>query len=368
MDIKRTFGTVITALLCICSPIKAQKNMELTARHQSLSAIAGLEAKGDLERLYTTIDEGLNRGLTVAEIKEALSQLYAYTGFPRSLNALGQLQKVVTDRKAKGISTELGNDGDILPKDFNSLQEGTKIQTQLTGKPFSYDFSKREDYYLKAHLFGDIFASPVLSHADREVVTLSAIASLKGCESQLRAHVRGAYNMGVSLEELRSIPDILATYVGDMEAYRARKAIAAVMNEPFSEGAPIENPLYPVGTPNTAYAKYFIGNSYLQRIGEGEIPMANVTFEPKCRNNWHIHHKTGQILIAVGGRGWYQEWGKEPVEMKPGTVIEIPAEVKHWHGAAKDSWFQHIAFSIPVEGASTEWLEEVDDTYYNKLP
>ena len=98
--------------------------MELTARHQSLSAIAGLEAKGDLERLYTTIDEGLNRGLTVAEIKEALSQLYAYTGFPRSLNALGQLQKVVTDRKAKGISTELGNDGDILPKDFNSLQEG----------------------------------------------------------------------------------------------------------------------------------------------------------------------------------------------------------------------------------------------------
>lgn len=122
--------------------------------------------------------------------------------------------------------------------------------------------------------------------------------------------------------------------------------------------------VFPLGDPNTAYAQYFIGNSYLAPLAG---PVSNVTFEPGCRNNWHIHHKTGQILLVTGGRGWYQEWGKPAQELKPGDVVDIPAEVKHWHGAAKDSWFTHIALSIPVEGASNEWLEPVDDEQYGKL-
>ena len=121
---------------------------------------------------------------------------------------------------------------------------------------------------------------------------------------------------------------------------------------------------WPKGEPNP-YGKYFIGQSYLADVGGGVI---NVTFEPRCRNNWHIHHKAVQVLICVSGRGWYQEWGKAPVEMTPGTVIAIPAEVKHWHGAAKDSWFQHLTYHRDAqEGASNEWLEPVTDEVYNKL-
>lgn len=116
------------------------------------------------------------------------------------------------------------------------------------------------------------------------------------------------------------------------------------------------------------YGKYFTGKSYLNPITtENGVPMYNVTFEPKCRNNWHIHHKGGQILLVTAGRGWYQAWGEEPRELKAGDVVNIPAEVKHWHGAAKDSWFTHIAVEVPSEGGSNEWLEPVTDEEYNKL-
>ena len=197
-----------------------------------------------------------------------------------------------------------------------------------------------------------------------------AISALKGCEPQLRAHAQGALNMGVSEAELRALPAVLQASVGEEEAYRLRQAIAAVFNEPFTEGAPVEAQLFPQGEPNTAYAKYFIGNSYLAPLasGEGQLGVANVTFEPRCHNNWHIHHRGGQILICVGGRGWYQEWGKPARELHPGDVVDIPAEAKHWHGAARDSWFQHIAIGVPAEGATTTWLEAVEDEVYDKLP
>ncbi len=128
--------------------------------------------------------------------------------------------------------------------------------------------------------------------------------------------------------------------------------------------------IFPIGEPNTAYARYFQGNSYLARISDSQIPFSNVTFEPRCRNNWHIHRATsggGQMLVGVAGRGWYQEEGKPAVEILPGTVIHIPANVKHWHGAATDSWFAHLAFEIPGEKASNDWLEPVTDEEYNKL-
>ena len=126
----------------------------------------------------------------------------------------------------------------------------------------------------------------------------------------------------------------------------------------------ILNTKWPKGEPNP-YGKYFIGQSYLADVGGGVM---NVTFEPRCRNNWHIHHKQVQVLICVAGRGWYQEWGKAPVEMTPGTVIAVPAEVKHWHGAQKDSWFQHLTYHKDIqEGADNEWCEPVDDATYNAL-
>ena len=128
--------------------------------------------------------------------------------------------------------------------------------------------------------------------------------------------------------------------------------------------------IFPIGEPNTAYAKYFIGNSYLAPISREQIPISNVTFEPRCRNNWHIHRAAkggGQMLIGVAGRGWYQEDGKPAVEILPGTVIHIPANVKHWHGAAADSWFAHLAFEVPGEETSNEWLEPVTNKEFDKL-
>lgn len=340
----------------------------LDDKQQSMVAIAAFEAKGDTARLKEAINRGFGHGLTVNDIKEALSQLYAYTGFPRSLNALGVLKHVVDNRKAQDIDTEEGKDADPMASGYDALKTGTEVQTKLGGgKPFNYTFAPQTDYYLKAHLFGDIFARNNLSHKERELVTVSALSALKGCEPQLKSHIAGARNMGLGDDEIRYIPVVLKASVGDTEAWRAAKAIAEVYGETFSGGAPIEEMMFPQGQPNSAYAAYFTGNSYLAPLSGGKVPLSNVTFEPRCRNNWHIHHKGGQVLICVGGRGWYQEWGKPARELKPGDVVEIPAEVKHWHGAACDSWFQHIAFGIPTEGASNEWLEPVTDEEYDKL-
>ena len=128
--------------------------------------------------------------------------------------------------------------------------------------------------------------------------------------------------------------------------------------------------VFPRGGENTAYAQYFTGTSYLNMLSTEQLSIGNVTFEPGCRNNWHIHHADkggGQVLLCTGGRGWYQEWGSPARELLPGDVVNIPPEVKHWHGAAKDSWFAHLAVEVPGEGARNEWLEPVGDEEYNKL-
>ena len=124
-----------------------------------------------------------------------------------------------------------------------------------------------------------------------------------------------------------------------------------------------KNPsVFPIGDKlPDKFSKNFVGQAYLQPLTEQGGAIANVTFEPGCRNNWHIHHKGGQILLVTGGKGWYQAWGEEPIELYPGDVVKIPPEVKHWHGAAKDSWFSHLAVSVTAEGAYCEWLETVDD-------
>ena len=128
--------------------------------------------------------------------------------------------------------------------------------------------------------------------------------------------------------------------------------------------------VFPTGNKNDAYAQYFIGQSYLCPLTTEGVFIGNVTFEPGCRNNWHIHRAKaggGQILLCTAGRGWYQEWGKPAQELHPGDAVVIPAGVKHWHGAAKDSWFAHLAVEVPGEETSNEWLEPVDDEQYGKL-
>ncbi len=330
-------ATLLFALLMMTT-VNAQT---LTERQKGLAACACLMAQGNLERLEPVVRQALDNGVTINEVKEAFSQLYAYTGFPRSLNALGVLNKVLENRSK---SWQEGKPW-MRPAEWDNTRKayelGTKNQTQLSGSPFDYTFCPQDDYYLKAHLFGDIFAGDQLTNADREIVTVAALSGLEGVAPQLTAHKKGAVNMGNPQE----LVDELCAWL-DKEGYTLKSK-------------------WPKGEPNTGYAQYFIGNSYLANVG-GDVH--NVTFEPRCRNNWHIHHKQVQVLICVAGRGWYQEWGKEPVEMTPGTVIAIPAEVKHWHGAAKDSWFQHLTYHKDVKkGASHEWLEPVTDEIYNKL-
>jgi quercetin dioxygenase-like cupin family protein/alkylhydroperoxidase/carboxymuconolactone decarboxylase family protein YurZ len=312
----------------------------LTERQKGLAACACLMAQGDMERLEPAVRQALDNGVTINELKEAFSQLYAYTGFPRSLNALGVLSKVLENAKPEWQEGKPWTRPAEWDDARKAYELGVKNQTQLSGQRFDYGFCPQDDYYLKAHLFGDIFAGDQLNAADREIVTVAALSGLVGVAPQLAAHKRGAVNMGNPQE----VVDELCGWL-DKEGYTLRSN-------------------WPKGEPNTGYAQYFIGNSYLADMGGG---MFNVTFEPRCRNNWHIHHKQVQVLVCVAGRGWYQEWGKPAVELKPGVVIEIPEGAKHWHGAAADSWMQHLTYHKDVqEGASNEWLEPVtDDVYFS---
>ena len=345
----------LAVLLVACSPKQKTETRDMnqlsftTEQAARMSVIACDEAKGDLVALESAIHNGLEAELTVSQIKEALSQLYAYTGFPRSLNALGVLQRVIGDRQAKG-KVIMGEDASPLSEDYDALKEGTRVQTQLVGKAFDYEFAPATDYYLKAHLFGDIFARDNLTYADRELVTVSALSGLEGVELQLKAHIAGARNMGVTEEQLQSIVVALAANGLLAEAGR----LAGLLQTEWSKGKP-----------NDAYAQYFVGQSFLQPYFGG---VANVTFEPRCRNNWHVHHGAVQVLICVSGKGWYQEWNKPAIPLVPGTVIAIPEGVKHWHGAAADSWMQHLAIHTQEQpGATNEWLEPVSDKQYNQL-
>ena len=328
------------------------QGQSLTGRQKGLAACACLMAQGDLERLEPAVKMALDNGVTINELKEAFSQLYAYTGFPRSLNALGVLNKVLENKQASWQEGKPWTRPEIWNDAVKALKQGTEVQTQLSGHAFDYDFCPQDDYYLKSHLFGDIFAGDQLSHADREIVTVAALSGLDKVAPQLAAHKRGAVNMGKSQE----LVDELCAWL-DHEGYTLRSG--------FSKGVA-----------NVNYAQYFIGDSFVAPIkaanlAEGDatvMPIVNVTFEPGCRNNWHIHHGAHQILICVSGKGWYQEWDKAPIALHPGVVIDIPEGVKHWHGAQKDSWFQHYTTHVKTGGEeSNEWLEPVTDEVYNKL-
>ena len=218
-------------------------------------------------------------------------------------------------------------------------------------------------------LFGEVWSrEDKLSPRDRSMVTIAALFSA-GLYPQLKSHLALGKEHGVTRTETVEIVTQLAFYCGWPKAWSAFPLIAEVYGE--DEGAPVKDlSVFPVGQKNDAFAKYFIGQSYLAPVSTAQVPVFNVTFEPGCRNNWHIHHAKsggGQMLLCVAGRGWYQEEGKEAQELRPGDVVNIPANVKHWHGAAKDCWFQHLAVEVPGEESRTEWCEAVTDEVYGKL-
>ncbi len=233
---------------------------------------------------------------------------------------------------------------------------------------FAPDFAHFNDDVL----FGENWNNEDIDLKTRCIITVVALMSSGITDSSLTYHLENAKAHGVTRAEIAAIITHAAFYVGWPKAWAVfRLATDVWKDEELSEKDKYQNTiLFPIGAPNDGFAQYSTGQSYLAPVSSEQVGIFNVTFEPQCRNNWHIHHADkggGQILICVGGRGYYQEWGKDAIEMKPGDCVNIPAGVKHWHGAAKDSWFSHLAVEVPGENGSNEWLEPVSNEEYDKV-
>ena len=222
-------------------------------------------------------------------------------------------------------------------------------------------------------LFGQVRSTEdQLSLRDRSIVTVVALMAQGLTDSSFQYHLTTAKNNGVTKTEIAEILTHSAFYAGWPKAWAAFRMTKEIWAENDAADAKAKHQnemVFPIGAPNDDFANYFIGQSYLAPLSTQQVGIYNVTFEPGCRNNWHIHHAKnggGQILVCVAGRGYYQEWGKPAQELCPGSVVNIPVGVKHWHGAAPDSWFSHLTVEVPGDETSNEWLEAVDNTVYFK--
>ncbi|MDE5772778.1 MAG: carboxymuconolactone decarboxylase family protein [Ruminococcus sp.] len=223
-------------------------------------------------------------------------------------------------------------------------------------------------------LFGEVWNETAIDVKTKCIITVVSLVASGITDTSLTYHLQNAKAHGVTKEEIAAIITHATMYVGWPKGWAVFRLAKEVWNEKtpaMTEKDKYENTIFfPIGEPNDAFAEYFVGQSYLAPVSTEQVPIFNVTFEPACRNNWHIHRAKsggGQMLICVGGRGYYQEWGKDAIEMNPGDVINIPANVKHWHGAALDSWFSHLAVEINGEETGNEWLEAVSNEDYDKL-
>lgn len=245
---------------------------------------------------------------------------------------------------------------------------------QTAGRAALGDFAPEFAHYNDDVLFGENWNNTDISLKTRCIVTVVALMASGVTDSSLKYHLQNAKNNGVTRKEIAAVITHAAFYAGWPKGW----AVFNMAKEVWDEDAPADDAklkhqaemVFPIGKPNDGFAQYFIGQSYLEPLSTSQVGIFNVTFEPSCRNNWHVHHADkggGQILVCVAGRGYYQEWGKPARELHPGDVVNIPAGVKHWHGAAPDSWFSHLAVEVPGENGSNEWLEPVDDSVYGKL-
>lgn len=247
--------------------------------------------------------------------------------------------------------------------------------TQIAGRNALGEFAPEFAHLNDDILFGEVWSrNDLLSLRDRSLVTITSLISQGITDNSLKYHLTTAKENGITRTEIAEIVTHIAFYAGWPKAWAAFNLAKEVWTDAgeaaYPKAAFQKEVIFPIGQPNDAFAQYFTGQSYLAPISESQVTVHNVTFEPGCRNHWHIHKATsggGQMLIGVAGRGWYQEKGKPAQEILPGTVIHIPAGVKHWHGAQKDSWFAHLAFLVAGEVQSTEWLEAVTEEEYNRL-
>ena len=244
---------------------------------------------------------------------------------------------------------------------------------QKAGRDQLGDFAPMFAHLNDDVLFEEVWNEEAIDVKTKCIITVVSLMASGITDSSLGYHLQNAKKNGVTKEEIAAIITHATMYVGWPKGWAVFRMAKEIWNEEapaLSDKDKFQNEIFfPVGDKNP-YGDYFVGQSYLAPLTTEQVPTFNVTFEPGCRNNWHIHHATsggGQMLICVGGRGWYQEWGRDAIKMTPGTVVNIPVGVKHWHGAAKDSWFSHLALEIPGENGSTEWCEPVSDEQYDSL-
>lgn len=260
-----------------------------------------------------------------------------------------------------------------LAQNANKMEK--KVIKQTAGRTQLGEFAPKFAELNDDVLFGQVWSrTDKLSLHDRSMVTVTALISSGITDSSLKYHLQSAKANGVSRTEIAEVITQIGFYAGWPKAWAAfnlAKQVWTPETKAADDKAAFEQSmLFPLGEPNTAYAKYFIGQSYLAPLSTSQVGIHNVTFEPGCRNNWHIHHAKkggGQILVCVAGEGWYQEWGKPAQKLHPGDVVNIAAGVKHWHGATANSWFAHLAIEVPGIDTSNEWLEPVDDKQYKAL-
>lgn len=384
----KVFLTRLLFMSILTNNLNAQRTMNTTqsldSKQQSVVTISAFTAKGDLAQLQKALSDGLDAGLTINEIKEVLVQLYAYAGFPRSLNAITTLQAVVDGRKQKGVNYVMGKEPSKVVSTKSKFEIGKDVQTKLTGSTAiggPQKFVPIIDTFLKEHLFADIFGRDVLDFKTREIATISALASLGGAENQLRSHLNVGLNSGLTQEQLKSIVSVLQTKVGSKEGNTANEVLQMVLNKAennsqtkrSNDGSLEDNnnkisatTIFPKGTRITN--DNFTGTAWLQMLVGNDTTfntsIGNVTFEPGARTKWH-YHPGGQILLITNGKGLYQEKGTPVRELHKGDIVKCEPNIIHWHGAAPDSEVSHLAIGTNPDKGAVVWLQPVSDEEYN---
>ena len=373
--IKRIIPTLVVAVGCMVSIAVAETNETLSARQKKIIPIAAFTASGNMSKLETALSEGMDAGLTVNEIKEILIHSYAYAGFPRALNGINTYMAVLDKRKKQGINDKTGKEATPVPSDFDRSAYGHKIRNSLVGRDVSKPtsgypvFTPIIDQFLVEHLFADIFYRDVLTHQERELVTISILAAMTGTEAQLKTHLRISMNMGLSKTQLEDFVATLGQKVSSESAERAH----ATLNDLLGI-SPLANQMKSVkvtrkGQPTKGSADYFTGHVTVESRFASEIPNSYsggiVNFEAGARTAWHTH-PLGQTLIVISGRGLVQSEGEVVQEIMPGDVVWIPANARHWHGAASNSPMSHVAISAPRNDLTVEWMEHVNNEQYGK--
>ena len=352
-----------------------QYGNKIDAKTSSMLAMASCIALQSHTMYNEMLESAWKNGVTPVEIKEVLYHAVPYAGMGKTLDFITSTNEFL---ESKGVELPLEEQSTTTTE--TRFSKGLETQKSIFGEQIDKmratapDNQKHIQDYLCANCFGAYYTRTGLDIKTREAITYAILISLGGCEPQVKGHIAGNLNVGNDKEYLLEATTRLLPLIGYPKTLNAIACLNEVAPESnntktITDSIPENLSAFPVGGPNPPVnSRFFIGQSYLAQLTKEKslnCPIYNVTFEPGCRNNWHSH-TGGQILIAVGGKGLYQERGKEARLLMPGDIVEIVPNVEHWHGATPDSWFSHLAIECNPQTNKNTWLEAVDDTWYLK--